>query len=624
MTYRILCACALCAAMPAVAANLADTLELKTVEVVSTAKAPVTLLPLDVTTVGSKTFTESAETSILPVIQNHVPGMFVTERAMGGYGISGGGSGTVNIRGVGGGNKVLFMIDGQPQWAGIFGHALPDTYTSSEVDHVEVVSGPSSLLYGSNAMGGSVNIVTRRATKDGFSGSARAMWGSYSTQKYGLNLGYKHKGFNAYASATYESSHNNRPGMEYWLASQFGSLQYTFSRHWQAGANITLTESTPHNPGSVYEPLEDMWTRFFRATASVYVKNHYKNSTGGIQAFANWGRHTINDGHAPDAAPRDYLFHSHDYNMGVTAYQTIKPWTANDLSVGVDFKHWGGYSWNEKMEPRTEPAPYIVNRHVNEIAGYVMMQQGFFGDRLSVNGGVRLEHSSQFGNQWVPQAGFIFHPIESNTIKFSYGKGFRSPNLRELYLYAPANPDLKPEYLDNFEVELRQYFLNNRLNLGLSLYYIKGKDMIQTGMVDGRPMNMNTGSFINKGFEVDARFEVSPVLTIDANYAYLHTDAAILAAPKNKLFGEVIYHPGQWQFSVESMSIWGLYTQTGSKAEKQDYSLLNARAAYKVVSSPASCTLFVKGENLTNKKYEINYGFPMPGATVMAGFEINF
>ncbi len=148
--------------------------------------------------------------------------------------------------------------------------------------------------------------------------------------------------------------------------------------------------------------------------------------------------------------------------------------------------------------------------------------------------------------------------------------------------------------------------------------------MIQTGMVDGRPINMNTGSFINKGFEVDASFEASPVLTFDANYAYLHTDAAILAAPKNKLFGEVSYHPGRWQFSVESLSIWGLYTKTGSMAEKQNYSLLNARAAYKVESSPASCTIFVKGENLTNKKYEINYGFPMPGATVMAGFEIKF
>ncbi len=471
MTYRIVSICALCTAISAAAVDLSDTLQLRTVEVVSTAKAPVTLLPLDVTVVEARTFSESAETSILPVLRNHVPGMFVTERAMGGYGISGGGSGSVSIRGVGGGNKVLFMIDGQPQWAGIFGHALPDTYTSSEVERVEVVSGPSSLLYGSNAMGGSVNIITRRASRDGFSGSARAMWGSHTTQKYGLDLGYKHRGFNAYVSATYESSNNHRPGMEYWLASQFGSLQYTFSRHWQAGANITMTESTPHNPGSVYEPLEDMWTRFFRATASVYVKNHYKNSTGGIQAFANWGRHTINDGHAPGTAPLDYLFHSHDYNMGITVYQTIKPWTDNDFSVGVDFKHWGGKSWNELMQPRTSPAELQVNRHVNEVAGYAMMQQGFFSDRLSINGGVRLEHSSQFGNQWVPQVGFIFRPVESNSIKFSYGKGFRSPNLRELYMYRPANPDLRPESLDNFEVEVRQYLFDNRVDVGLSLYY---------------------------------------------------------------------------------------------------------------------------------------------------------
>lgn len=164
-----------------------------------------------------------------------------------GFGVSGGAAGTVNIRGVGGGNKVLFMIDGQPQWASIFGHSLPDTYTSGDVAKVEVVRG-SSMLYGSNAMGGSVNIITRHASQTGFSGSASAMWGSYAMQKYGLNLGYGDGKLNAFVNATYEGTDGTRPNSRTWLASQFGSLQYRFSEHWKAGSNVTLTESRPHNP----------------------------------------------------------------------------------------------------------------------------------------------------------------------------------------------------------------------------------------------------------------------------------------------------------------------------------------------------------------------------------------
>ena len=52
------------------------------------------------------------------------------------------------------------LFDGQPQWAGILGHSLPDTYVASDVERVEVIRGPGALLYGSNAMGGVVNIIT--------------------------------------------------------------------------------------------------------------------------------------------------------------------------------------------------------------------------------------------------------------------------------------------------------------------------------------------------------------------------------------------------------------------------------------------------------------------------------
>ena len=582
------------------------------------AKAPVPLLPLDVKIVTGDIIDKSTESNVLPVLQNRIPGMFVTERGLAGYGVSGGGAGSVSIRGVGGGNKVLFLIDGQPQWAGVFGHSLPDTYVTNDVQRVEVVSGPSSLLYGSGAMGGSVNLITRRATEEGFAGSARAMAGSYGSQKYGLRGGWHHKGLHALAAASYERSDGNRRGMGYWLTNQYASLSYDFSSHWEAGANVMLTETKADNPGSVYREVPlGMWAKQFRTTTSIFVKNRYDISSGGIQAYYNWGKHDIDDGLDGDNKPRTFLFHSKDYNMGVTLYQTVNPWQGNDLSAGVDFKHWGGKAYNtDKATGEEDP---IIDRHVNEIAGYVMMQQALFRDIVSLNAGVRLEHSSQFGNEWVPQAGFILRPYSSGRMKFSYGKGFRSPNIRELYMYPPHNPDLLPEKMNNFEVELRQWLLDGRLNAGLALYYINGDNLIQTVRVDDRMKNVNTGKFINKGFELDVTYTINTEWEVTASYAYLHTDKRIVGAPKNKLFAEVSYTPGNWEFSLDTMGIWGLNTELS----KEDYCLLNARCAY-TIAWQAPLTLFVKGENLTAAKYQINYGFPMPKATVMAGVEWKF
>lgn len=582
------------------------------------AKAPVPLLPLDVKIVGQDILEKSAEPNILPVLQNHIPGMFVTERGLAGYGVSGGSAGAVTMRGVGGVGRVLFLIDGQPQWAGIFGHSLPDTYVSNDVQRVEVVSGPSSLLYGSGAMGGSVNLITRRATEDGFNGSARAMAGSYGTMNYGARAGYKTGNLRAYAAASYERSDGNRRGMGYWLANQYASLNYDFSSHWEAGANVMITETRADNPGTVYRKLPlDMWARQLRTTASVFVKNHYDISSGGIQAYYNWGKHKIDDGLDNNDLPRTYYFHSRDYNMGVTMYQTVKPWQGNDLSAGIDFKHWGGRAYNaDKTTGEESP---IVDKHVNEIAGYVMMQQALFNERLSLNAGVRLEHSSQFGNEWVPQAGFVFRPMSSNRVKFNYSKGFRSPNIRELYMYPPHNPDLRPERMNNFEAELRQWFPEQGINVGLAMYYINGDNLIQTVRSEGHPLNINTGKFINKGFEVDFNYRPSQIWSFTANYAYLHTDTRIVGAPQNKLFGEISFTPGQWQFSLDAMGVWSL----NNEESKQSYGLVNARAAY-TLAMRTPLTLFVKGENLTAARYQINYGFPMPKATVMAGLELRF
>lgn len=604
------------------AASVRDTVSLDEVRVVETAKTNVALLPLAVTTVSNAEITGSTETSLLPVLVNKVPGMFVTERGFIGYGVSGGAAGQVNIRGVGQGNKVLFMIDGQPQWAGIFGHSLPDTYVTNGVDRVEVVRGPSSMLYGSNAMGGSVNIVTRQPSEDGAFGGARMMWGYYYTQKYGLNLGFKEGKWSGIVSASYDRSDGSRENSRFWLSNQFARLEYSPSSHWMVGTSVDMTQSRAENPGAVDAPLEGMWTRIFRGTASFYVKDRYRRSNGGLQVFYNWGRHRIDDGYsALGGVPTDYLFRSSDYNAGAMAYQTVNPWGGNALSLGVDFKQWGGHAWNE-MKDGTESVE-IIDTQEREVAAYVMMQQSLWRDRFSVNAGIRWEHGSQYGNEWIPQAGFILKPFAGNSVKFSFGKGFRSPNLRELYLYAAANPQLKPEYLYNYEAELRQRSSDGRLDAGVTLFFIDGKDMIQTEMKDGRPHNENTGSFVNKGIEADVAYAVGRHWRIDANYSYLHTSKPILAAPRHKLNGEVTYTPGNFSFSVESQSIWGLYTVTGETSAKENYTLLNLKASY-TIRQDFPATLFVKADNVTDTRYEINAGFPMPGITVMGGIDIRF
>ncbi len=598
-----------------------DTVKLHEVLVTAPLKTDPELLPLNVTQVTQEEINQSGETSLLTVLVSKVPGLFVTERGFAGYGVSGGSAGTVNIRGVGQGNKVLFMIDGQPQWAGVFGHSLSDTYVANGVERVEVVKGPSSLLYGSNAMGGSINIITQRQKEDGVTGRARAMFGSFNTQRFGVSTGIRKDKVSATIAGQLDRSNGNRAGSEFWLANEFMQLKYAPTDNWAVGGMLDMTQTVAHNPGTLQDPLENMWTDLFRGTGSIYLKNTYQKADGGMQAYINWGRHKVDDGNTPGEAPRDYLFNSTDYVMGISAYETLYLWEANTLSAGVDFQHWGGHVWNTGKDDPTVVTSESAHC-VNEIAGYAMMQQGLIGDLLNINAGVRLQHGSTYGNIWVPQAGVIVRPGRNTHFKASLSKGFRAPNIRELYLYPPANPDLKPEHMLNYELSYRQYFLDGQLMTGAALYFIDGDNMIQTVRVDGRPRNINTGSFINKGFELEAAYSVSRDVTLSANYSYLHTDTRTLYAPKNKLNTELTYAPGNFSFTIDETSIWSMWNGAADDTP-ESYTLLNLRVAY-TLQGKVPVTFSVKADNVTDKHYQIIYGCPMPGATVMGGVEFKF
>ena len=104
----------------------------------------------------------------------------------------------------------------------------------------------------------------------------------------------------------------------------------------------------------------------------------------------------------------------------------------------------------------------------------------------------------------MPQAGLSFVLPRRALLKFSAAKGFRYPTIRELYMFPPANPDLKPERLWSYELSFSQQPFGGRLSYGVNVFLIDGENLIVRMPVDGRPMNVNTGRIRNAGVEFEA------------------------------------------------------------------------------------------------------------------------
>ena len=135
--------------------------------------------------------------------------------------------------------------------------------------------------------------------------------------------------------------------------------------------------------------------------------------------------------------------------------------------------------------------------------------------------------------------------MQSGELKFIASRGFRNPTIREMYMFPPQNPDLKPESLWNYEISWTQRLLQNKLSYGINAYYINGSNMIQTENIDGRPKNVNTGAIKNWGFELTTQYRLIQSLTLSANYSWLRMKNPVLAAPANQLYVSLDYFNNQ-------------------------------------------------------------------------------
>lgn len=555
------------------------------------------LVPLSVSRVHADNIKQSGHYNVLSSLSTYVPGIFITERNILGFGVASGGSGAINIRGVGGSpnTQVLVLIDGHPQYQGIFGHPLPDAYVASDVEKVEVIRGAASVLYGSNAMGGVVNIITKKQETEGLSATLNAVYGSYNTQKYAGTFGFKKGKLSLFAAANHARTDGIRENTDFKISNGYVKAAYEFGRHWKMIADVSLAQYVANDNGPVFAP-KPFNIDIFRGKAALSVENKYDRLEGAVKLYHNFGKHDLSDG-----------FRSTDRNSGFMIYQNYRLFDRTYLTGGIDAKQYGGQANKGLAANKTKT--------VEEWAGYALIRQNLF-TIVDLNAGLRFEYNSVFGSEWVPMAGAAVRADETTHFKASVSKGFRSPTVMELYLFAP-NGALKPERMMNYELSWLQSYLDNRLNTELTAFWAEGENMIQ--VVGGLPpKRQNIGSFSNRGIEFSAKYMITKQLNLQANYTFLDMKKKIVAAPKHQFNLNLNYQYKMLNFNLAAQHVHALYIALNPD-EMQHFTLLNARVSANIIKQ---LDVFVAGHNLLNRQYQINKGYPMSGINFHGGVSL--
>lgn len=594
----------------------ADTARVRRIgEVVVTGSNQATgrnLLPYTVSIVDRAQLEATGQRQLLSALSGRVPSLFVSERGIFGFGVSNGGSGGIKIRGVGGSptNAVLMMVDGQPQFAGLYSHPVADFYETEYVERVEVLRGPGSVLYGSNAMGGVVNVITRNADKDGVQATLTSQYGSYHTWQSSLTATARLGKFSSLVSLGYDRTDGTQDHFDFGRKSLYAKAGYDFTERWKARADFSLMNFVGNDP--IYPRLDnpestDIYHQnITRGEASLSLDNRYGATNGSVRVYYSYGNHFIDD-------PRH--FHSMDDRFGVLAYQNLRPWAGAAATVGFDFDTYTGrIPVSGGTQHAAGSLTTIDRKSITEYSPYVALSQELFGGVLVLNAGLRMANSDRFDTQWVPQGGFVLHPAEGWSLKASAAKGYRNPSFREMYLYRPANPDLDPESMMNYEVTLGKTF-SRHFGIDVTAYFSEGSNLIQTVNMK----NVNTGHFRNKGIEVSANSRPIDKLTLRATYSYLYTSLDDLtAAPKNQYYLGVGWQAlPKLHVDAELRGTGGLYV--ADDVEHQNYVLLNLKLAYRPLRL---LEVFATLDNLANVRYTINRGYEMPGFTAMGGLKL--
>jgi outer membrane receptor protein involved in Fe transport len=545
--------------------------------------------------------------SVFDAVQLRVPGLYVTEWGMMGFGAAGSAAGKISMRGVGGGSNscMLILRDGRPDFMGLMGCTIADEFSSDGVERIEVIRGPGSFLYGTNAIGGVINIIPKRIRKNGFETHLSAGYGEFGSKTLTASHGGKTGSVDYFLTANTRNTDGHRSDAN----SYYRGNHYTVHIGYQINLNSVLefngnsADICVNDPGPKTAPLENARYDILRYGGDVNWIQKSRFGDTHIKLHANFGKHSFYDG-----------WKSNDRTTGFMAYQNIRPWAGQTATIGFDSKRYGGDAKDASSDYGTI--------FITEYAPYVHIQQVFLKNWIA-SAGARLEHHSLYGTETLPKAGLVYHPFNRTGIRISASKGFRSPSIRELYFWMPANDELKPDRLWNYEAGFSQT-VGSTMTIDATVFKAEGSNLIQ--LQASPPKWTNSGKYTHTGYELAWSWIPLSNLETGATWSKADLNRFAFNSPGKKLTANIHGRLGPASLMAEFLMVkdWkGLTTVNRQDVypTMKDYTVVNLSARISVFRGLGlKCQL----RNVLDEKYEAMYGYPMPGRNWMMEMEYGF
>ncbi len=610
-------------------------------EVVVTAtrlETPSREVASSVTVITREDFERTRKTSVLEALEE-VLGVFILQNGPKGS------SASVFLRGANS-EHTLVMVDGielndpiSPSRSFDLAHLTLD-----DIDRIEVLRGPQSTLYGSDALGGVINIITQKGRGtpqlhlSTYGGSYRTLSASAGmsggSDKINYSFGLSHlqtQGFSA-ASKLYENEEKDG----YRNLSLSGRLGFQLLENLELDFILrslkTETEIDNFGGRSGDDPnnTQNYDALFFKGQVrGLFLKNRWEQKLSASLVDYDRRHENLTDEAHPFESEKGFFksrLFSVDWQNNFFLHET------NTLTFGMDYQQEEGKS-EYLFEGAWGSSPSFFPRRQARTTGFFLQDQLRVAGRFFATAGARLDSHSQFGSALTFRLGPAYFIEKTQTkLKATFGTGFKSPSLYQLYAprtqwgWGPiGNRALKPERSVALDFGFEQSFWQGRIFLGWTYFLNEFKDLINFDWIKGF---VNIGKAESKGWEffIQAR----PYRSLFLNLNYTRTDA------KNKVTGEALLRRPKEKYSAGlnysfkerlDFNISLLYV-----GQRKDflypgpvtlpaYTLVNASISFQF--SP-NIQVFCRLDNISNETYEVVKGYGTPGFSAYAGVNLLF